>query len=444
MNKPAPYFYFHEREHHMLEPKFIRDNPDAVRKSLKDRGDKADLVEKFLVLDNERRNVIQEVEDLKRLKNEESKKIGELIKQKADVTSAKSEVKELTDKISALDDGLKTIEEEFKQVLDRIPNVPHESVPVGNDAAANKLVKEWGKIKKFSFEPRDHIELGQLNGLFDFERGAKITGSFFPLFTGAGAKLERALINFMLDVHIKDHGYREVFPPVLVNRKCMYGTGQLPKLEADMYRIDEEDLFLIPTAEVPVTNLLADETLEEEDLPVYYTAYTACFRREAGSYGKDTKGLIRVHQFDKVEMVKFTTPETSMEEHDKLLGDAEDIIQRLGLPYRVLILCTGDMSFAAHKCYDIELWAPGTKKWLEVSSCSVFTDFQARRANIKYRPKDKAQKPRYVHTLNASGVALPRLVIAIVETYQNKDGSITVPEAIRPYFGADKIEPGAF
>ncbi len=428
----------------MLDPKFIRENPDIVKKSLKDRGDKTDLVERFLELGDERRNVIQEVEDLKRLKNERSKKIGELIKQKADVTSAKSGVKELTDKISALDDRLKAIEEEFKQVLDRIPNVPHESVPVGQDPAANKLVKEWGEIKKFSFEARDHIELGQLNGLFDFERGAKIAGSFFPLFTGAGAKLERALINFMLDVHIKDHGYREVFPPVLVNRKCMYGTGQLPKLEADMYRIDEEDYFLIPTAEVPVTNLYSDEVLDEEDLPVYLTAYTTCFRREAGSYGKDTKGLVRVHQFDKVEMVKFTTPETSMEEHDKLLGDAEDILQRLGLPYRVLILCTGDMSFAAHKCYDIELWAPGAKRWLEVSSCSVFTDFQARRANIKYKPKDKTRKARYVHTLNASGVALPRLVIAIVETYQNKDGSITVPEAIRPYFGADKIEPGAF
>jgi seryl-tRNA synthetase len=428
----------------MLDPKFIRDNPDIVKKSLKDRGDKNDLVERFLELDAERRNVIQEVEDLKRLKNEKSKKIGELIKQKTDVTSAKSEVKDLTDKISAMDDRLKAVEEEFKQILDRIPNVPHESVPVGQDPAANKLVKEWGKIKKFSFEARDHIELGQLNGLFDFERGAKITGSFFPLFTGAGAKLERALINFMLDVHVKDHGYREVFPPVLVNRKCMYGTGQLPKLEADMYRIDEEDYFLIPTAEVPVTNLYSDEVLNEEDLPIYLTAYTSCFRREAGSYGKDTKGLVRVHQFDKVEMVKFTTPETSMEEHDKLLGDAEDILQRLELPYRVLILCTGDMSFAAHKCYDIELWAPGAHRWLEVSSCSVFTDFQARRADIKYKPKDRTQKARYVHTLNASGVALPRLVIAIVETYQNKDGSITVPEAVRPYFGADKIEPGTF
>ena len=428
----------------MLDPKYIRENPDIVKKSLKDRGGSDELVDKFLAMDEKRREIIQQVEDLKRQKNEASKKIGELIKQKADVSKAKAEVKDLSEKIEILDGDLKKAEEEYGYALDRIPNIPHESVPAGNTEEANKFVKEWGKIKKLSFEPREHIELGQLNGLFDFERGAKITGSFFPLFTGAGAKLERALINFMLDVHIKEHGYKEVSPPVLVNRKSMYGTGQLPKMEDDMYRIDEDDLFLIPTAEVPVTNLLADEVLDEEALPVYYTAYTACFRREAGSYGKDTKGLVRVHQFDKVEMVKFTTPETSMEEHEKLLADAEDIIQRLELPYRVLILCTGDTSFAAHKCYDIELWAPGAKKWLEVSSCSVFTDFQARRANIKYKPSDKTQKPRYVHTLNASGVALPRLVIAIVETYQNKDGSITIPDAIRPYFGADKIEPGAF
>ncbi|MGB2601345.1 MAG: serine--tRNA ligase [Candidatus Omnitrophota bacterium] len=427
----------------MLDPKFIRENPDVVRKSLEDRGDKVELLDKFLKLDDERRKVIQEVEDLKCKKNESSKKIGELIKQKADVTEAKAEVKELSEKISALDENLRQIDEGYQGALDRIPNVPHESVPVGLDESANTLVKEWGEKKEFSFEARDHLELGELNSLFDLERAAKITGSFFPLFTGAGAKLERSLINFMLDVHIKDHGYTEIFPPVLVNRKSMYGTGQIPKLEEDMYRINEEDLFLIPTAEVPVTNFRADETIDEERLPIYYTAYTACFRREAGTYGKDTKGLIRVHQFDKVEMVKFTTPETSMEEHEKLLKDAEDIIQRLELPYRVLILCTGDMSFAAHKCYDIELWAPGSKRWLEVSSCSVFTDFQARRANIKYRPSDKSKKPGYLHTLNASGVALPRLVISIMETYQNKDGSITIPEAIRPYFGADIIEPSS-
>jgi len=424
----------------MLDPKFIRENSEAVRKSLKDRGDDTGLLERFLEKDEERRALIQEVEELKRRKNEASKKIGELIKKKADVAGAKEEVHKISEKISGLDDGLKKVGQEYQAALDRIPNVPHESVPVGPGAESNRLIKEEGKIPEFPFEPRDHMELGEINRLFDFERGAKISGSFFPVFVGQGAKLERALINYMLDVHIKDHGYTEVFPPVLVNRKSMYGTGQIPKLEGDMYRIDEEDYFLIPTAEVPVTNLHADETLDEEKLPVYYTAYTSCFRREAGSYGKDTKGLVRVHQFDKVEMVKFTTPETSMEEHDKLLSDAEDILKRLGLAYRVLVLSTGDMSFAAHKCYDIELWAPGGKRWLEVSSCSVFTDFQARRANIKYQPSDKNRKPAYVHTLNASGVALPRLVIALLETYQNEDGSVTVPEALRGHFGADKIQ----
>ena len=425
----------------MLDPKFIRDNPDAVRKSLADRKGNAALIDRFLELDEKRKKLITETEDLKRQKNEASKKIGELIKQKADVAEAKAEVNAVSEKIKALDDELREVESEFKNIVDIIPNIPHESVPVGTSEADNKVFKEWGKKTEFSFDPKDHVELGRINDLFDLERGAKVTGSFFPLFVGQGAKLERSLINFMLDVHIKEHGYKELFPPVLVNRKSMYGTGQIPKLEDDMYKVCEEDLFLIPTAEVPVTNFHADEVIPEEKLPLYYTAYTCCFRREAGSYGKDTKGLIRVHQFDKVEMVKFTTPETSMAEHESLLANAEDILKKLGLAYRVSILCTYDLSFAAHKCYDIELWAPGTKKWLEVSSCSVFTDFQARRANIKYQPKDKTQKPRYVHTLNASGVALPRLVIALLEVYQQKDGSIMIPEILRPYFGADRIEP---
>ena len=425
----------------MLDPKFIRENIDIVKKTLKDRGLKLDLDE-FLELDKKRREIIQEDENLKRQRNEASKKIGELIKQKADVASAKAEVKEISQRIHELDKELREAEEKYHSILDVIPNVPHESVPVGGGPEDNKLIKEVGKIPKFSFTPRDHIELGEINSLFDFARGAKITGSFFPLFTGAGAKLERALLNFMLDVHIKEHGYKEVFPPFLVNRESMRGTGQLPKLEEDMYKIYEEDFFLIPTAEVPVTNMHANEVLTEEELPIYYTAYTACFRREAGSYGKDTKGLIRVHQFDKVEMVKFTTPETSMDELEKLLVDAEDILKKLELPYRVVTLCTADISFAAHKCYDIELWAPGTNKWLEVSSCSVFTDFQARRANIKYQPSDKTQKPRYVHTLNGSGVALARLVIALLEVHQQKDGSVNIPKPLRPYFGANSIKPG--
>ncbi|MGB3111559.1 MAG: serine--tRNA ligase, partial [Candidatus Omnitrophota bacterium] len=418
-----------------------RENVDIVRKSLKDRGVKLDL-DGFLELDKRRRELIQKDEDLKRQKNEASKKIGELIKQKADVSSAKAEVTDISEKIHALDKELKQVEEKYYSFLDVVPNIPHESVPVGRSPKDNKIIKESGKIPKFSFTPRDHVELGEINSLFDFERGAKVAGSFFPLYVGAGAKLERALLNFMLDVHIKEHGYKEVFPPFLVNRQSMRGTGQLPKLEEDMYKISEEDFFLIPTAEVPVTNMHADEVLDEDELPICYTAYTACFRREAGSYGKDTKGLIRVHQFNKVEMVKFVKPETSMEELEKLLLDAEDILKRLELPYRVAVLCTADISFAAHKCYDIELWAPGTEKWLEVSSCSVFTDFQARRANIKYQPSDRTQKPQYVHTLNGSGVALARLVIALLEIHQNKDGSVNIPKALRPYFGANSIEPG--
>ncbi len=424
----------------MLDPKFIRDNPKIVKKSLQDRNIKLDI-DDFLELDKERRAMIQEVEDLKRQKNETSKKIGLLIKEKKDTAEIKARVNKISDRIKKIETKLKEKENRYKEILDRIPNLPHESVPVGRSEEDNKLIKEAGAIPEFSFTPRDHVELGRLNDLFDFERAAKITGSFFPLYVGRGAKLERALLNFMLDVHISEHGYKEIFPPFLVNRASMRGTGQLPKLEEDMYRIDEEDYFLIPTAEVPLTNFHADEVLSEEDLPIYYTAYTACFRREAGSYGKDTKGLIRVHQFDKVEMVKFTRPEDSMDELEKLLMDAEDILKRLELPYRVALLCTGEISFAAHKCYDIELWAPGTNKWLEVSSCSVFTDFQARRANIKYQPSDRSKKPRFVHTLNASGVALARLVIALLEIYQQEDGSIVIPEALRPYYGADKIEP---
>jgi len=422
----------------MLDPKFVRENLDIVKRALKNRNSDLDM-DGFVSLDNKRREIIQEVEDLKRLKNEASKKIGEIIKNRGDVEAAKKEVNAISEKIEKLDVELGDIEKKYKDLLDIIPNVPHESVPVGKSAADNKIVKENGAIPKFSFDPRDHLAIGSLHGLFDFERAAKISGSGFPLYTGEGARLERSLISFMLDIHTKEHGYKEIFPPFLVNRKSMRGTGQLPKLEEDMYHISEEDLFLVPTAEVPLTNIHADEVLEEKDLPVYYTAYTACFRREAGSYGKDTKGLTRVHQFDKVELVKFTRPEDSLDELEKLLANAETILQRLELPYRILLLSTADMSFAAHKCYDIELWAPGSKKWLEVSSCSVFGDFQARRANIKYQPSDRVKKPRFVHTLNGSGVALARLVIALLEIHQKEDGSVAVPKALRPYFGSETI-----
>ena len=423
----------------MLDPKFIRENPDIVRQSLKNRSDNPNLIDDFLELDAQRKKIVQEVETLKNEKNEASKKIGELIKEKKDVSVAKENVNKLSELISKQDEVLKQVEDKYYSLLDMIPNIPHETVPIGKTEADNVKVKEWGEIREYKFKPKDHVELGNINGLFDFERGAKITGSGFPLYTGQGARLERVLINFMLDVHTKEHGYKEIFPPFMVNRKSMRGTGQIPKLEEDMYQLKDEDLFLIPTAEVPVTNMHSDEIFDEKDLPICYTAYTPCFRREAGSYGKDTKGLIRVHQFDKVEMVKYCAPETSMDELEKLLIDAEDILKRLELPYRVLSLCTSDISFAAHKCYDIELWAPGTGKWLEVSSCSVFNDFQARRANIKYKPKDASKKKTFVHTLNGSGVALARLVIAIIETYQNEDGSITLPKALVPYFGSEKI-----
>ena len=322
----------------MLDPKFIRENQELVRISLKNRNGDVSLVDRFLELDGRRKELVRATEELKKLKNEASQKIGALIKQKADVSEAKNEVNVLTEKIKALDEELKGVEADFKAVVDIIPNVPHETVPVGKSEADNQVVKEHGTKKEFGFKPKDHVELGKTCGLFDLERGSKVSGSFFPIFTGAGAKLERALINYMLDVHIAEHGYKELFPPVLVNRKSMYGTGQVPKLESDMYRIDEEDLFLIPTAEVPVTNYHADEIIPEEDLPIRYTAYTSCFRREAGSYGKDTKGLIRVHQFDKVEMVKFAVPENSLSELETLLENAEDILKRLGLSYRVVSL----------------------------------------------------------------------------------------------------------
>jgi len=425
----------------MLDPKFIRENPEIVREALGKRSSGIDL-DVFLAADKKRREIIQEVEELKRRKNEASRKIGELMKNKQDAASAKSDVGEISSQIEALDGALKETEKAYYDILDSIPNMPHESVPTGKGEEDNVVIKEAGEPPEFSFTPRDHVELGTLNGLIDFERSAKISGSGFPLFVGQGAKLERSLINFMLDIHTGEHGYKEVFPPFIVNRKSMRGTGQLPKLEDDMYKIEGEDAFLIPTAEVPVTNIHSGEVLDEEELPVYYTAYTACFRKEAGSYGKDTRGIIRVHQFDKVELVKFVKPENSMEELEKLREDAEDILKRLGLTYRVCELCSADISFAAHKCYDIELWAPGTGRWLEVSSCSVFSDFQARRANIRYQPLDRKEKPRFLHTLNGSGVALARLVIALMENYQQEDGSILVPEALRSYFGSDKISPG--
>lgn len=409
----------------MLDIKFIRENPDAVKTAIKNRNLKLDINE-VLDLDAERRKILVEVESLKAERNVISKK-GKPDKAIID------KMKVLSQKVDDLDGKVEEIDKKIGNLLLYIPNIPHNSIPVGSPEN-NKEVKVWGSIRKFDFKPKTHMEIGADLDILDFPRSSKISGSGFCLFKGLGALLERALINFMLDLHTTQHGYKEVFPPFLVNRASMTGTGQLPKLEEDMYKLKDDELFLIPTAEVPVTNIHRDEVLDESGLPKYYTAYTACFRREAGSYGKDTKGLMRVHQFDKVELVKFVRPETSFDELEKLLGNAETVLQKLDLPYRVVMLSTGDMSFAASKCYDIEAWAPGIDKNLEVSSCSNFTDFQARRANIKYRSKDK--KLEYVHTLNGSGVAMARTVVCILENYQQKDGSVIIPEVLRPYMGA--------
>ena len=424
----------------MLDSKFIRENVDLVKKALKDKGVNVDLG-RFIEIDKERRTLLTEVEDLKRKKNEVSDKVGKMMREKKNPKELIASMKTVSQKIDKIKAKVEETSKIYGNFVYDFPNIPHNSVPIGPGPEANKVVKEWGKAPKFAFEPRNHVEIGEMLGILDFGRATKISGAGFALYKALGARLERGLLNFMLDLHTKKHGYTEVFPPFLVNRRSMTGTGQLPKLEEDMYKLKDDDLFLIPTAEVPVTNIHAGEVLKGDDLPICYTAYTACFRREAGSYGKDTKGLMRVHQFDKVEMVKFVKPETSYDELEKLLKDAEDVIQALELPYRILELATGDLSFAASKCYDIELWAPGTKKWLEVSSCSNFTDFQARRANIKYKSKE-LKKPQYVHTLNGSGVALARLVIAILEIHQNKDGSFNIPKALQPYMdGLDAVKP---
>ncbi|MCU0665517.1 MAG: serine--tRNA ligase [Candidatus Omnitrophica bacterium] len=421
----------------MLDIKFIRENPDVVRQALKDRNLSLGLDE-FLNLDESRRKISTEMESLRAQRNKANDEISRLLKEKQDAKPVIASMKEISEKISSLEQEERSLDEAMKKIAMTIPNIPHVSLPKG-DASNNKIVRSWGQPAKFDFKPVPHTEICQKLDIVDFPRGTKITGSNWILYKGLGARLERALINFMLDLHTKKHGYTEIFPPFLVNRASMTGTGQLPKLEEDMYKLKDDDLFLIPTAEVPVTNIFRDDILEEENLPIYYAAYSACFRREAGSYGKDTKGLSRVHQFDKVEMVKFVKPEDSYDELEKLVGNAEEVLQLLGLPYRVVLLSTQDVSFAASKCYDLEAYAAGSDKWFEVSSCSNFENFQARRANIKFRRKD-TKKLDYVHTLNGSGVALARTVIAILENYQQKDGSVVIPENLRPYFdGRERI-----
>ena len=421
----------------MLDPKFIRENIDLVKETIKKRNLKLDL-NALIKTDDSRRRLLVELEELRARRNKANDEISALLKEKKDPKPKISSMKAISEKIGALEIKLKEFDTELEKLVLTIPNIPHSSIPVG-DAGCNKIVRSWGELPKFDFKPATHIEISQHLDIIDLPRATKITGSNFILFKGWGAKLERALFNFMLDLHTKKHGYTEIFPPFLVNRASMTGTGQLPKLEEDMYRLKDDDLFLIPTAEVPVTNMHRDEVLDEDSLPVYYTAYTACFRREAGSYGKDTKGLTRVHQFDKVEMVKFVKPETSYNELEKLVADAEDVLQLLGLPYRVNMLASQDLSFAASKCYDLEAYAAGVDKWLEVSSCSNFEAFQARRANIKFRRKN-TKKLDFVHTLNGSGIALARTVIALLENYQQKDGSVVIPQVLRPYLdGKERI-----
>ncbi len=416
----------------MLDLKYIKEHPEEVKKGMKAKGVDVKLDE-FLAIEEKRRQVLQEVEALKHERNQGNDEISASKKLGKDASAKIEAMKIISQKIDDFNVKMGDIDKKILDFMLNIPNLSHETVPMGS-AASNKVVKEWGKPPIFSFNPKSHIELGESLGYFSFVQAGKIAGSGFSLLKGSGARLERALINFMLDFHTEKHSYTEIAPPYLVNRNSMLGTGQLPKLEEDMYYLKDDDLFLIPTAEVPVTNLHRDEVLEEEQLPIKYAAYTACFRREAGSYGKDTRGLIRVHQFDKVELVKFAHPEKSFEELETLRRDAEEILEALGLPYRVVLLASGDLSFAAAKCYDLEVWAPGTGKWLEVSSCSNFTDFQARRINIRYRPKGGG-KPALVHTLNASGVALPRTMIGILENFQKKDGTIEIPEVLKPYLG---------
>ena len=408
-----------------------------MEKSLQARNSKVDISQ-AIEIDDQRKKVLIELEELRAQRNRANDEISVLLKEKKDPKETIASMKSISGKIGELEKEIGVFEAKLSGFLLTVPNMVHESVPVGTPDKA-RVERTWGEPKKLDFKPLTHIELAGHLDIIDFARATKISGSNFVLFKGWGARLERALINFMLDMHREKHGYVEIFPPYLVNRKAMTGTGQLPKMEEDMYRLKEEDLFLIPTAEVPVTNMYCDEMLEDEQLPIYHTAYTACFRREAGSYGKDTRGLVRVHQFDKVEMVKFVKPEHSYLELETLVKNAEDVLQALGLAYRVVSLASTDISFAAAKCYDLEAYAAGLDKWLEVSSCSNFEAFQARRANIRFRRKD-TKKVDYVHTLNGSGVALARTVIAILENYQQADGSVLIPEVLRPYLGnAEKI-----
>lgn len=418
----------------MLDLKFLRANFNEVKEKLKFRGEDLTDLGRFEELDAKRRELIAQTEELKSKRNEVSQQIAQLKREKQDADHLIVEMREVGDRVKQLDEELRSVEEELELLLLSIPNVPHESTPVGETEDDNVEVRKWGEIKQFDFEPKPHWDLGTDLNILDFERASKVTGSRFVFYKGLGARLERALINFMMDLHMDEHGYEEILPPYMVNRTSMTGTGQLPKFEEDAFKIKEEDYFLIPTAEVPVTNLHRGEILSGDQLPIAYTAYSACFRSEAGSAGRDTRGLIRQHQFNKVELVRFVKPEDSYDELEKLTGHAEKVLQLLGLPYRVLSMCTADLGFTAAKKYDIEVWIPSYETYREISSCSNFESFQARRANIRFRRDTKA-KPEHVHTLNGSGLAIGRTVAAILENYQQEDGSIQIPEVLRPYMG---------
>jgi seryl-tRNA synthetase len=431
----------------MLDLAFVRDHLPLVEEKLGQRGmDPAAVLQDFQSLDQERRTAIRVSEELKARRNQASEEIAALKKQKQDATAQINETKELREKIAEAEQRADALDARMRNILSGIPNLPQDSVPVGKSADDNVEVRRWGTQPKFDFAPKPHWELGESLGVLDLERAAKITGARFAVYWDLGATLERALMNFMLDLHTREHGYTEVLPPFMVNAESMYGTGQLPKFEADLFKVPiegDKNFYLIPTAEVPVTNLYRDETLDGSRLPISLTAYTPCFRSEAGSYGKDVRGIIRQHQFQKVELVKFTKPEQSNEEHEKLTRNAEEVLQKLGLHYRVMALCTGDMGFSSSKTYDIEVWLPGQGLFREISSCSNFEAFQARRANIRYRPEG-GKKTELVHTLNGSGLAIGRTWVAIVENYQQADGSVVIPEALRKYVGAERITPKKF
>jgi seryl-tRNA synthetase len=421
----------------MLDSKFVRENIEIIKESLRNRNYALSLDE-FLKFEEQRRSLLKEAEELRNRRNVVSEEIGRLRIQKQDASNLIDEMKLVSDKIKAFDAQLKMLEENTNEFLLNMPNVPHHSVPVGKDETGNVEIRRWGEPRQFDFEPLNHWDIGAILDILDFDRASKIAGARFSLTKGAGAKLERALMNFMLDLNTAK-GYTEVFPPIIVNKESMRGTGQLPKFEMELFKISDPEFYLIPTAEVPVTNIHRNEILQEKELPISYTAYTPCFRREAGSYGKDVRGLIRQHQFNKVELVKFVRPEDSYHELESLTNAAEDILQKLGLPYRVVALCTGDIGFAASKTYDLEVWLPGQQKYREISSCSNFIDFQARRANIRFRREGK-KGTEFVHTLNGSSLAIGRTLVAILENYQQKDGSVVVPEVLRTYMGMEVIK----